>query len=314
MIGESAAMRRVYTQIQKVATLDVPVLISGESGTGKELVAASVHARSLRASGPFVAVHTGAIVRDLIASELFGHEKGAFTGASYQRKGTFETADGGTLFLDEVSTMDEKTQVSLLRVLETHSFQRVGGKETITSDVRIVAATNQSLRDSIRRGDFREDLYHRLNVFGIRLPPLRNRREDIAPLARGFLRRYSRQFGKEVTSIEPEALALLRRYDWPGNVRELENVIMRAIIMAQDRIRAEDLPSELRESEPPRSRIVLEVGTTLTEMERELVLKTLQSVQGSKSAAARMLGVSRKTLYNKLRRHGLSDERFGDGD
>jgi DNA-binding NtrC family response regulator len=304
MIGTCRRMRRLFTQIRRVSGLDIPVLIEGESGTGKELVAMSIHRRSPRSDCLFVPVNTGAIVRELIESEIFGHEKGAFTGASYQKKGKFEVAEGGTLFLDEISTMDEKTQVSLLRVLETKKFQRVGGNRQIEADARIIAATNQNLRKAIKEGRFRLDLFHRLNVFPIKIPPLRDRGEDISRLIYYFLEKYCVELEKAAPEVTPQALLLLKSYRWPGNVRELENVMMRIVVMLEDsKITPDILPDIiLQESqEKTETDVVLEVGLPLEEAERQYITKTIELVEGNKSKAARILGLSRKALYNKLK-------------
>jgi DNA-binding NtrC family response regulator len=285
----------------------VLVLISGESGTGKDLVAQVIHRMSSRRAGPFYPVNMGAIPRELIASTLFGHEKGAFTGASQQKKGMFETASGGTLFLDEISTMDEMTQISLLRVLETQKFQRVGGSAVLDADVRLLAATNVDLREAVKEGAFREDLWHRLNVFRVNLPPLRKRGKDILLLAREFIDRYAREFDKRIERIDPEAERLLLSYLWPGNVRELENVVMRAVLIASGNVLTPDLlKSEVQTALPVQERVTLEVGMTLEEAERELIAKTLNLVSGNKGEAAKMLGISRKGIYNKIKKYGLT--------
>jgi DNA-binding NtrC family response regulator len=306
MIGGSAAMRKVYRQVRQVSKYDVLVLVNGESGTGKDLVAQAIHSLSSRSEGLFYPVNMGAIPKELIASTLFGHEKGAFTGANQQKRGMFETAAGGTLFLDEIGAMDEMTQISLLRVLETRQFQRVGGTEFLDADVRLIAATNVDLRQAVREGSFREDLWHRLNVFRVDLPPLRKRGKDILLLAREFLRRYSREFDKSVERIDPEAERLLLSYLWPGNVRELENVVMRAVLIAPGEALSPDLlKSEVQSAPPVQDRVVLEVGMTLEEAERELITKTLSLVSGNKGEAARLLGISRKGIYNKIKKYGL---------
>jgi DNA-binding NtrC family response regulator len=308
MIGACRRMRRLFAQIKRVSGLDIPVLINGESGTGKELVALSIHRRSPRSDYPFVPVNTGAIVRELIESEIFGHEKGAFTGATYQKKGKFEVAKGGTLFLDEISTMDDKTQVSLLRVLETKKFQRVGGNRTIEADARIIAATNQNLRTEIKKGRFRLDLFHRLNVFPIKIPPLRDRGEDIPLLIDCFLQKYCEELEKAIPEITPQAMLLLRSYSWPGNVRELENVIMRTVVMLEeDKIAPDILPDIIlqdRHNSITDRDVTLEVGLTLEEAEKRYILKTLEIAGGNKSKAARILGLSRKAMYNKLKSYG----------
>lgn len=303
--GESSAMRKVYELIEQIAGIDLSILITGESGTGKDLVAQSIHKRSPRANGPFVAVNTGAIAKELIASELFGHERGAFTGAADRQRGKFELAGGGTLFLDEVSTMDVNTQVSLLRVLESRQFQRVGGEKYIRCDTRVIAASNEDLRRAVKEGHFREDLFHRLNVFRIELPPLRERDDDVVLLADYFLERYGTEFNRPVDGFEGEAMELLRAYSWPGNVRELENAVMRAAITAQsEKIRPEDLPDIIRKEAGP-TKVVLRVGSSLDDAERALIAETVKRVGGNKSEAAKILGISRKALYNKLKEYDL---------
>ena len=302
IVGRSQAMRRVYRQIDQVAALPVTVLITGESGTGKELVAWRIHRKSRRSDGPFIPVNMGAVARDLVESELFGHEKGAFTGAAYQHKGKFETASGGTLFLDEISTMTEKLQVSLLRVLETMEFQRVGGQRSRKADLRLLAATNGDLRKDIEERRFREDLYHRLNVFNIHIPPLRERGDDIVLLAEHFLERYADELESPAESLSSEVLALLKGYSWPGNVRELENTMIRAVVMTRDpTVTPEALPDALRGEAEDSETITLSVGQTLDEAEREIIARTLDAVRGNKSKAASILGLSRKAIYNKLR-------------
>jgi DNA-binding NtrC family response regulator len=307
IIGASPTMRRVYRQVRQVSKYDVLVLITGESGTGKDLVAQVIHRMSSRSAGPFYPVNMGAIPRELIASTLFGHEKGAFTGASQQKKGMFETATGGTLFLDEISTMDEMTQISLLRVLETQKFQRVGGSAVLDADVRLLAATNVDLREAVKEGAFRADLWHRLNVFRVNLPPLRKRGKDILLLAREYIDRYAREFDKRIERLDPQAERLLLSYLWPGNVRELENVIMRAVLIASDSVLTPDLlKSEVQTAPPVRDSVVLEVGMTLEEAERELISRTLDLVAGNKGEAAKMLGISRKGIYNKIKKYRLT--------
>ncbi|MBN1835828.1 MAG: sigma-54-dependent Fis family transcriptional regulator [Spirochaetales bacterium] len=307
IIGDSPAMRKVYRQMRQVSRYDVLVLISGESGTGKDLVAQGIHRMSSRRDGPFYPVNMGAIPKELIASTLFGHEKGAFTGAGQQKQGMFETAAGGTLFLDEIGTMDEMTQISLLRVLETRTFQRVGATSFLSTDVRLIAATNIDLRQMVKERAFRADLWHRLNVFRVHMPPLRERGKDILVLAREFMERYSREFDKAVVDIDPEARLLLLSYLWPGNVRELENVIMRAVLTAPGKVISPALlKSEVQEAPPAGDRVVLEVGMTLEEAERELITRTLNLVSGNKGEAARLLGISRKGIYNKIKKYGLT--------
>ncbi len=308
LIGKSPPMRRVFHQIKQVSGYDVLVLISGESGTGKDLVARAIHRHSRRSEGPYYPVNMGAIPKELIASTLFGHEKGAFTGADRQNKGMFEIADGGSLFLDEISTMDELTQISLLRVIETKRFQRVGGSRFLETDVRLIAATNVDLNRMVKEGGFRKDLFHRLNVFHISLPPLRRRGRDIMLLAREFLRRYNEEFNKNVTEISQEARKLLSSYVWPGNVRELENVIMRAVITAPGEVLSRELlNSEVQSASTARDGVMLEVGVTLEEAERQLIAKTLAQVEGNKGEAAKLLGISRKGIYNKIKKYNLAE-------
>ncbi len=311
MIAMSMAMRMVFQQIVEATAVDVPVLITGETGTGKDLVAAAIHKRSKRKSGPYLPVNMGAIAPDLIASELFGHEKGAYTGASEARPGFFEQAQHGTLFLDEITTMDEKTQISLLRVLETKALRRVRGDRDIKVDVRVIAASNEKIEEAVRAGRFREDLYYRLDVFGIHLPPLRERTGGVSLLTEHFTSLFNAQYHKQIRTISPETYRLLRQYSWPGNVRELKNVIQRAVLMAKSaeltpdllpaRIRQADHSGAIREtvSSP------IELGMSLADVEKEYIKMTIASVSGNKLKAAEVLDISRRALYNKLKRHGL---------
>ncbi len=305
IVGKSKPMQKVFDLLEKVSTIDVDVLITGESGTGKDLVAKRIHELSPRNTGPFIPVNTGAISKDLIASELFGYEKGAFTGAVSSRKGKFEMAHGGTLFLDEISTMDEATQISLLRVLESKQFQRIGGEAFITADVRIIAATNMNLRKAVKKGMFRQDLYHRFNVLRIDLPPLRKRPEDIELLANYYLEQYAREFNGTARSYAPETLAYLKKYGWPGNVRELENLVLKLVVTGEgETIGPEMLPELIRRAKRKKSRIVIEIGdTSIEEAERQIIEKTLVNVNGNKKKAASILGISRKALYNKLEQY-----------
>ncbi|MCS6815777.1 MAG: sigma-54 dependent transcriptional regulator [Blastocatellia bacterium] len=303
IIGQSPAIRRVLEQIRLVAMSDTTVLIRGESGTGKELVARAIHANSPRRYMPIVIVNCGALAEGVIESELFGHEKGAFTGAHYRRKGKFELADGGTLFLDEIGDISLKTQVDLLRVLEEKKIFRVGGNTPISVDFRLIAATNKDLEALVAEGKFREDLYYRINVFSITIPPLRERREDIPLLAEHFLKKFARSMNKPVHGISTAAMALLQQYDWPGNVRELQNAIERAVLVCRGReIQPEDLPlyvNEARESA---------VGKTLAEVERQHIARILQETGWNISQAARLLGIDRVTLYNKIRKYQLKPD------
>ena len=302
IIGESPAMRRVLEQVSIVARSDTNVLTRGESGTGKELIARALHAASERRFLPIVVVNCGALSEGVIESELFGHEKGSFTGALYRRKGKFEMADGGTLFLDEIGDISLKTQVDLLRVLEEKKIVRVGGNVEIPVDFRLVAATNRTLEAMVAEGKFREDLYYRLNVFSIAIPPLRERREDIAPLAYSFLARFARSLNRPVTRISPEAMALLAGYDWPGNVRELQNAIERAVLVCRGpEVTPGDFPFHSAKAAPP--------GKSLAEVERLHVKRVLDESGWNITRAARLLEIDRVTLYNKIKRYGLEREK-----
>jgi DNA-binding NtrC family response regulator len=299
LIGNSPAMRRVLELIEMVAPTDTTVLISGESGTGKELVARAIHAASPRRHMPMVVIHCGALTETLLESELFGHEKGAFTGAQYRKKGKFEIADGGTVFLDEISDISLKTQTDLLRVLQEKEIQRVGGTQTIKVDFRCIAATNKNLEDLVKAGTFRPDLYYRLKVFAIDLPPLRERKEDIPLLADHFLKKYAAAMNKPVPKLSQAALELLLSYDWPGNVRELENAVERAMVIGRGpEIQPEDFPFQLQ-AKPAAA------GRSLEDVERAHIERVLQETGGNLSRTARILGIDRTTLYNKLRRYGL---------
>ena len=301
IIAKSSKMQRVIEVIKVVAKSHATVLITGESGTGKELVARAIHSQSHRRNKPFVAVSCAALPESLLESELFGHEKGSFTGAYAQKKGKFEFANGGTLFLDEVGEMSANIQVHLLRVLEEKEFARVGGNEPIKVDVRVISATNKDLRKAIEKQEFREDLYYRLNVVSIELPPLRERREDIPLLAEHFLHKFAMENHKEITGFSPEAMEFVLDYDWPGNVRELENAIERAIILAKDSlITVADLPQE----NLSQARLA-STGKNLKEVEKNHVLNVLRETGGNYSESARILGISRMTLYNKAREYGF---------
>ena len=311
MIARSMAMRMVFQQIVEATAVDVPVLITGETGTGKDLVAAAIHKRSKRKSGPYLPVNMGAIAADLIASELFGHEKGAYTGAFEARPGFFEQAQHGTLFLDEITTMDEKTQVSLLRVLETKALRRVRGDKDIKVDVRVIAASNEKIEEAVKAGRFREDLYYRLDVFGIHLPPLRERSGGVSLLTDHFTSLFNAQYHKQIRAVAPETYRLLRQYSWPGNVRELKNVIQRAVLMTKSAVLTPDLlPARIRQPEDAgAAREIasspIELGMSLADVEKEYIKMTIASVGGNKLKAAEVLEISRRALYNKLKRHGL---------
>ena len=301
IIAKSSKMQRIIEVIKVVAKSNATVLITGESGTGKELVARAIHSQSDRRSKPFVAVSCAALPESLLESELFGHEKGSFTGAYAQKKGKFEFANGGTLFLDEIGEMSANIQVHLLRVLEEKEFTRVGGNQPIKVDVRVISATNKALRKAIEKQEFREDLYYRLNVVNIELPPLRERKEDIPLLAEHFLHKFAAENRKEVTEFSPEVIESLLAYDWPGNIRELENSIERAIILSRDSsITTADLRQENVSLVGSAS-----MGKNLKEVEKTHILNILRETGENYSEAARILGVSRMTLYNKAKEYGL---------
>ena len=366
MVGSSRAMSNVYSRIRNISPFDIPILIMGESGSGKELVARAIHNESTRRSGPFHAVNTGALTPELIASELFGHEKGAFSGATAAKQGFFEIANGGTLFLDEIGTMSPDTQVNLLRIIESQTFTRVGGTTPIHSDVRILAATNIDLRSRVRANEFRRDLYYRLSVFPLALPPLRTRRDDIAVLAEYFRERFTAEFDRPIRGFDKGAVKQLRAYGWPGNVRELSNMIIRLVVGASGEVITEaevvealyqtamqvvdDVPGELpreagtsandqtlREaatqedaempdedatmrrstSEPGdasgRGQFVdgsdeptIHAGLTIEDVERKLIEATLREAHGNRTKAAKLLGISRKSLYNKIKAYDLA--------
>jgi transcriptional regulator with PAS, ATPase and Fis domain len=309
IIGRSAPMQVVYDRIRETAATDVTVLITGETGTGKDLVAAAIHRRSQRKDGPYLAVNTGATSSELIASELFGYDRGAFTGATTAKPGQFEQAHGGTIFLDEISTMDAKAQVSLLRLLETKTLRRVGARKTIKVDVRLIAATNEYLEEAVARGTFRQDLYYRFDVFRMALPPLRERYGDVLLLAREFIARFNAMYHKSVEEIAPDTAHFLERYVWPGNVRELKNVIQRAVLMARDHVlTANLLPDRVRDAREAKAVSLSEPihpGMTLRQMERECIARTLAATGGNKQKTAQVLGISRRALYNKLARYQL---------
>ena len=297
LVGKSPAMLRVHEAIETVGPTEATVLITGESGTGKELCARAIHAASNRRFNPFVVIHCGALTETLLESELFGHEKGAFTGAQYRKKGSFEVAEGGTVFLDEIGDISLKTQTDLLRVLQEREITRVGNTHPIHVDFRCVAATNKNLETLIEEGKFRPDLFYRLNVFQIHLPPLRDRKSDIPLLVDVFIRKFSASMGKRISGITPEAMELLDQYPWPGNVRELENAVERATVVAQrPELRAGDFSLKLA----PR-----EVSTrTLEDAEREHILQVLGECNGNQTLAAEVLDIDRVTLHNKLKKYG----------
>jgi transcriptional regulator with GAF, ATPase, and Fis domain len=304
VIGNSPALESVLEQVERVASTDSTVLIQGETGTGKELIARAVHNLSSRCGRTFVKLNCAAIPLDLLESELFGHEKGAFTGAIAQKVGRFEMADKGTLFLDEVGDIPLALQPKLLRVLQEQEFERLGSTRTHQVDVRLVAATNRDLTKMVKRGEFRIDLYYRLNVFPVTLPPLRERCEDIPALVTHFVDLYSRRMGKHIDQIPPETLSALSSYQWPGNIRELQNVIERAMILSNDGVLPNPLPKE-----ETQEAIIPPTQTTLRDSERTLILNTLESVGwviGGRKGAAAKLGLKRTTLIHKMQKLGIS--------
>jgi DNA-binding NtrC family response regulator len=302
MIGNSSHMRKVYQTIEQAAPTQASVLIWGESGTGKELVAQTIHQLSPRAQMPFVPINCAAIPETLLESEIFGHEKGAFTGASDRREGCFELSDRGTLFLDEIAEMTPATQVKLLRVLQERKFRRLGGRQEQSVDVRVIAATNVNPGDAVKNGKLREDLYYRLNVFAIELPPLRHRKDDLSLLIQSFLAEFNQRNNKSVSAFDAAAMRILEQYNWPGNVREVRNVVERAVILSSgDFIEPKHLPPLVTESPDVVKPVVeLEPGTTVEEAERRLILMTLEHTRDNKTRAAEILGISLKTLHNKL--------------
>ncbi len=308
IIGNSPGIRTVYRVIEQSAPTSASVLIAGESGTGKELIAQTIHELSPRATFPFVAINCAAIPETLLESEIFGHEKGAFTGATDRRTGVFELAHRGTLFLDEIAEMTPATQVKLLRVLQERTFRRLGGRQEISVDVRVIAATNVVPQDAVNNGKLREDLFYRLNVFALDLPPLRARREDIPLLVQSFLNEFNKTNGKAVRAVDQDAMYILERYPWPGNIRELRNVIERATILAdREFIEPKHLPPTLvARGEESLPTLTISPGTTVDEAERRLIILTLDHTRNNKTRAAEILGISLKTLHNKLNR--MKDE------
>lgn len=309
IIGTSEPMQSLFDTIRQVSPTQANVLIQGASGTGKELVARAIHRLSTRSDGPFVAVHCAALSATLLESELFGHEKGAFTGAIAQSKGRFELANGGTLFLDEISEIDLSIQVKLLRVLETRTFERVGGEKTLSTDIRVVAATNRNLKEYVEAGKFREDLYYRLNIVDIRLPPLSERKSDIPLLCAHFIKDFSQKNNREITGIEPAAMALLQAYPWPGNVRELRNIIERMIVLSHGSLlTVMDVPANIRDDAQKAAEAAGEPNRTesLAQTEKRKILSALEAAGGNRSRAAVALGISRRTLHRKLAAWGMT--------
>ena len=305
IIGGSPLMDELLEMISYVAPTEATVLINGESGTGKELVAAELHQNSDRSEKPFVKVNCAALAESLLESELFGHEKGAFTGADKRREGKFVQAEGGTLFLDEIGETSQSMQVKMLRVLQEHELQRVGGEETIHTDARIIAATNRDLEEEVRAGNFREDLYYRLNVVTVTVPPLRDRQDDIPLLVDHFVRKFAEKNRREVAGVTPECMAMLSAYSWPGNVRELENAIERGVILMRgEHLTEKSLPLPIQKQFKEKEESTESgTSTSLQAQEKSLILKTLEETDGNKSEAARRLGITRKTLQNKLNKY-----------
>ena len=311
IVGNSSAMQAVFNAIAQVAKSDTTVLIRGESGVGKELVAHAVHYNSLRATGPFICVNCAALPESVIESELFGHEKGAFTGAIAQRKGRFELAQGGTIFLDEIGDLTPAMQIRLLRVLQERCFERVGGNETIHVDVRVLAATNRDLENSLKEWKFRQDLYYRLNVFPIHIPPLRERRTDILLLADFFVEKYSKQMNKSVRRVSTSAIDMLTRYHWPGNVRELENCIERAVLLtADDVVHGHHLPPTLQTAEATDTAFKDTVQSRLERIERDMIIDALKNARGNKAKAARALGLTERIMGLRVERFEINPKEY----
>ncbi len=311
IIGTSKGMRSVYDLIGQVSKSDTTVLIRGESGTGKELVAHAIHYNSFRSSRPFIKVNCGALPESVVESELFGHEKGAFTGAIAARKGRFELADGGTIFLDEIGDLSPTTQIKMLRVLQEREFERVGGTATIKTDVRIITATNRNLEELISEGLFRQDLYYRLNVFPIHVPPLRERKTDVPLLSDYFVERYSKANHKDIKRISTPAIDMLMSYHWPGNVRELENCIERAVLLSSNSvIHGHHLPPTLQTAEASGTSYSGSLEGTLEHIERDLLIDALKAARGNKAKAARTLGISERIMGLRVRKHDIDPRRF----
>jgi DNA-binding NtrC family response regulator len=320
--GRSAQIGQVYEQIKKAASVNVPVLLQGETGTGKEVAAHAIHNLSSYAEGPFIPVNLSALPSEIVASTLFGHEKGAFTGAVAQHKGKFEQARHGTVFLDEIESVDDNVQVSLLRLVEEKIFYRIGGKRKLKTNARLTAASNENLELLVNQGTFRLDLFYRLNVFKIVMPPLRTRRDDIFPLVAEFVMRQNKLLNKQIRAIDPACLNALEQHDWPGNVRELKNVIQRVVLLCEDReLDPDHLPPAFQQGAPssvvppppspdpalPEDKVLrIRIGTPLAEIERTVILYTLKRVENNRTEAAKLLGISRRALYNRLHKHGIA--------
>lgn len=306
IIGGSSGMNAVYDQITRAAETDIPVLILGETGTGKDLAAQTIHRMSSRSDAPFLPLSLGSIPTQLVASELFGHEKGAFTGASRLHLGVFERGSKGTVFLDEIDTVDEKIQVSLLRLLEQKKFNRLGGRKSITSKTRLIAASNEDLGQLVEQGSFRIDLFYRLDVFQIKMPPLRERKSDIPMLVEAMILKYEQTYKKNIEKIDQDALQNLIHSDWPGNVRELKNVIQRAVLVCDSNtISLKHLPERFQNISEAMPDVSFRLGTPLDEVEKEMVLYALAATKNNKKKAAELLGISRRAIYNKLKKHDI---------
>jgi DNA-binding NtrC family response regulator len=306
IIGGSTPMLRIYNQISQAAQTDIPVLILGETGTGKDLVAHSIHKISQRSEMPYIAVNLGAVPLELVGSELYGHEKGAFTGALQQHKGVFEQGNKGTVFLDEIDTMDEKVQVTLLRLLEQKKFKRLGGTRSLHSEARLIAATNDNLDNLVESGIFRPDLFYRLDVFRITIPALRERKSDIPLIVDEMVLKYAKTYKKNLKTISQSALDALINFEWPGNVRELKNAVQRAVLVCnEEKLQLEHLPPRFHKRAEDRPSLSFALGTTLEEVEREMVSRALAATNNNRKEAAKLLGISRRAIYNKLEKHNL---------
>ncbi len=309
IIGKSSEMHRIFDVVRQVAPTKASVLITGESGVGKELIADAIHSLSGRKEKPFIKVHCAALSESLLESELFGHEKGSFTGAVARKRGRFELAHMGSIFLDEIGEINQSIQIKILRVLQEKRFERVGGEETLEVDTRIISATNKELKSEIEAGRFREDLYYRLNVVNIHVPPLRERKEDIPLLVAAFIKEFAAENGKPVEGIDPKARAAIYNYSWPGNVRELRNCIESAVVLCKGNVvTPDDLPPTVS-ADSESNHIKVSMGVTLAEAEQEIIRSTLNHNNGNKSRTAEMLGIGRKTLHRKITEYHLEDER-----
>lgn len=308
IIGKSAAVEKLMEKAVKVADSNLSVLINGESGVGKQLVAEAIHKNSPRRDGPFVDVHCASYNSNLLEDELFGHEKGAFTGAVARKKGVFERADGGTLFLDEIGEISPDVQVKLLKVLEEKRFERLGGEESVRVDFRLVSATNKNLAEMVEKGTFRQDLYYRINGITLQVPPLRERKEDLPLLAMSFIQKFNAENGKHVEGLSKAAKNAIYNYDWPGNIREMQNCLSSAVVMSQGKlIQLDDLPDQIRNYSDG-GKICFDVGTSLADVQKMLIERTLAGVDGNKTKAAEILGIDRKTLHRKLAEYKLEDD------